>query len=187
VKAVEDSKWINTTLQNAKIIDTKVDLKADIFNAATVDFTQLKASIQADETIPEDKKAEILVQTASERIKHFSKVIFDEEQATMVKRNERAAWSTQIKDFVEGLRTEQREKFKKFDISYSPTVVKAKALTKTPTGPRKKKPAFDTVVCRQMADKYGVPMHSVQMLATSQNMSIEDAAKKMADLLGVTK
>jgi hypothetical protein len=186
IAAIESSKVINGAIATAKVVDSGIKLKADIFNAATVDFTNLQAAIMNDESISPEKKAETLVQMASERIQKYNQVIFQEEEATMIKRNERASWSKQIKEFVETLRTEQREKFKKYDINYSPAPISKAAKTSKPAGPRKKAPAFDMAACKAAAAKYNVPMASIQMLAKSQNLSMDDAGKKMAEMLGIT-
>ena len=183
--AIESSKVINTVVQQSLKNDSNIQLKADIFNAATVDFITLKASIDADETIPSDKKAETLVKLAEQRIHKFTEAIFNLNQEKINRENEREGWRKQTMEYISTLRAEQREKYSKFNISYAPVVATKKTI-KSATTTRTRKPAFDTAACKAAAAKYNVPMASVQMLATSQNLSIEDAAKKMAALMNPT-
>ena len=185
VKAIEDAKWIDKTLATARVIDSKLELKQDIFNTEATAFSELRKAIQQNELIPADKKDETLFQLVEERIKKYTEVIFAEEQATMVKRNERASWSQQIKAYAETLRADQRERLKKYDINYKSAPITKKEKTTKPVKPAKK--PFDKVACAEAAKKYGVPMNMIQMLCTQKNISIEDAAKEMVAMLNPTQ
>lgn len=188
IKAIGDTKWINHALANAKAIDTKVELKADIFNAATVPFVELQAAIRNDASIPAAKKNEVFVQQCEARIKHLSEVIFAEEQATNIKKNERYSWSQQIRTFINTLQEAERAKFKQYNVDYAPkTITKREKSTKSTTPNRKKSTAakFDMAACKAAASKYDVPLSGVQAWYVQKKgeVSYEDCAKQLAEML----
>lgn len=177
VKAIADAKWINSTLATAKAVDNSVKLKADLFNAATISFVEMKASIDNDASIPSDRKVEVFMKAVQERITHLNDVIFNT-------KNELQSWSQNAQEFIGKLRTEEREKYKKFNVNYTPAVVTPKKIKDTSKS-KAPKAKFSLAEAKAAADKFGVPLISVQMLATQKNISVEDAAKQMADILGV--
>lgn len=180
VKAVEDSKWINSTLQTAKAVDNSIQLKADIYNAATVSFVELKAAIDNDETIPAERKVESFMKAVQERIAKYNEVIFNT-------RNELQSWSQNTQEFIGKLRAEEREKYKKFNITYTPTpVTKAAIKGKSAKSPKAPSTKFNLAEAKAAAAKYGVDVVGVQSIVLSRNVSYETAAKQLADILGIT-
>lgn len=166
--------------------DASIQVKADIFNAATVSFIELKAAVDNDENVPADQKEFEFVKLVAERIKKFNEVIFADEAALNEKKNERHAWHTQMKEFANKLREDQRAKLKQFDINYTPSSPKAVGAIKTskPTGPKKKK-SFTITELKAAAGKYNLPYAQVQSIVISRNMTPTDAAEHLAQLMGL--
>jgi len=196
LQAIEDSKVINKVIQTSLKQDATINRKADIFNAATMSFGELQVAIQNDESIPAEKKTSTLINLVETRIQGFTTVIFDlKAQQTNVE-NEREGWRQSTVDFIAKLRADEREKYAKFNVSYTPVpvtksrVTKAAGVSKTSTKPRKTGfSAADMVAIKEAAAKHNVPMASIQMMCKSQNISPDEAGKKMAALLSsvVTK
>lgn len=193
VAVVAETKRINAVIEQSRHTDQNITIKADIWNAATTDFMTLKAAIDNDESIPADQKDFKLVQECETRIKHLNQVIFSEEAALNEKKSARHSWITQTTTFIGKLRADEREKYKKFDISYTPASALPKAVTGT-TRTRKtsdpakkisdaKKISWKPVDLYKAAQKYGVDAVLVQMTATARNITPEEAAKIVSDNL----
>jgi hypothetical protein len=180
--ADNDAK-LTSVIETSRKIDAGVTVSTDVFNAATVAFIELQTAIAQDAAIPADKKNEVLVKTVEERIRHYNEVIFAEEAATLAKKNERYSWSKQIQEFVGKMRTEEREKYKKYNLSYTPAPVVIKSVK--PASPKKSgtKTAFNLKACKEAAAKYGVDYVGVQSMVLSKNMTYDDAAKQLAAII----
>lgn len=180
VKAIADSKVIAATLQTAKVVDNSIQLKADIYNAATVSFIELKTAVDNDASIPAEKKTEAFMRAVQERITHLNDVIFNT-------RNELQSWSQNTQEFIGKLRAEEREKYKKFNVTYTPAPVTKAAIkgTRTKKSDSGKAPSvkFNLAEAKVAAAKYNVPLVGIQMLATQKNLTAEEAAKQMAAIM----
>jgi len=183
VEAINSSKVINGVVaQSLKKIEN-TQLKADIYNAGTTSFIELYSAIQNDESIPANKKNEVLVQTAEKYINGFSQAIFDLNEQKVAKENERAGWRQATVDFISKLREEEREKYKKFNVSYQPAVVTKKAI-KSSTPRVKKVTTTNLAEAKRMAEKYGLPYIGIQSLVVSKNISYEEAAILLCGMMG---
>ena len=180
-EADEATRTINAknVVEFSRKIDTQIELKQDVFNAATVSFVELQSAIDNNSEIPADKKSYALMQEVAARIDKLSSVIFADEQALVAKRNERHALLVNAQNVAARLHAVEREKFKQYDVNYKPVTpksVKPKTVNKK---------SFDKTAVFEAAKKYNVPAAQVQSVVTSRNMSPEDAAKHMAQLLGL--
>lgn len=164
----------------SKKVDTEIVLKADIYKATTVSFVELQAAIENNPEIPAHRKTYELMTQIAERIDKLSKVIFEEEAALVEKRNERHALLVNAQNVAARLHEKEREKFKQYDVNYKPAAVKK------PTTIKPKKPTFNKAELIEACNKYpGVPMSQVQSIVVSRRMSPMDAAKHMAEILGL--
>jgi hypothetical protein len=169
------------TIDTARKLDDSIELKADIFNAATVSFVELEAAVQNNSEIPAERKNYALAELAAERIDKLNPVIFEAEQALLKLKNERYMWLENTQKTVAKLRTEQQAKFKQYNVNYKPEAPSKKVKTVQPVRTAK---AFDKKAVYEAARKYGVPAHTVQGMVVSRNgMSPEAAAKELAELL----
>jgi len=174
-----------TTIETAVKIDQSVQIKTDLFNAATVAAVELRGAVQADASISDDDKNFRYAEMCLERFNHMQSVIFQTrtEATELMERlnkqeNEARMWQTQVQTTAATLRQELRDKFKAMDVTYSPVSVK------TPKPKAVKAPSKNTASQRQAihdaAKKYNVsaPLLSM-MLLNHKSMSPDEAAKKM--------
>lgn len=180
---------VNHVIQESRRQDQGIKLSQDVFTASTTDFITLKAAVDHNTEIPEDKKKFKMAELAAERITQFDAAIFAKEQEILELKNQRHAWRTQATELVHSLAEAERAKFRALDVNYKPaTPVQAKKLRSTvPTGPKAGTKKFDKAALREAAKKYGVPEVAVQSLWYSKSgMSYEEAAKQVVDLIGTT-
>jgi hypothetical protein len=171
-------------LNDSHVIDSQIELKADIFNAATVSFIELQAAISNNSTIADDRKNYELVKEAELRLKAMDAVIFADETALMEKKQARHAWLVNAQIQAGKLHESQRAHFKSLNISYQPATPKSKKPAKDKT-PKTGK-SFDKQAIMDASKKYGVPMAGVQSLIVSKHgMSPDAAARQLAVLMGL--
>jgi len=170
-----------SVVEASRKIDTLVELKADIYNAETVPFIALQASIESDESIPSARKRLALADEVKARLDAFNKAIFDDEAALMVKRNQRQAWLVHMQNVAAGLHESERAKYKQHDVNYKPTVVKSVKPKVVKPSPKK----FSKAELYAAATKYGVPAPAVQAWVTARGISCEDAARTLAEQMGL--
>jgi len=172
------------TIDTARKLDDSIELKADIFNAATVSFVELEAAVMNDDAIPADQKNYKVAELADERIKKLNPVIFEAEEALLKLKNERYMWIEQTQKVVAKLRVDHQAKFKQYNMNYKPEAPSKKVKTVTPAGPSRKV-TFDKAAVYAAAKKYGVPAAQVQSIIVSKGLSAEGAAKHFAELMGL--
>lgn len=178
-KVVLQTKAVTKIIEDSIKVDTSIQIKTDLFNAATVAAVELKAAIDNNPSIPADQKDYEFTKLCFQRFEHFSKVAFDKHAEYVAAENEKRAWQVQTQTSAGKLRAEFREKFKNFDINYQPAVVK------TPK-PKEAKPKAKSNIkeVKAAASKYGVDASAVQMMVLKRNLDAETAAKELATLLG---
>lgn len=179
-----------TMLAEAKVIDSSIQVKADLFNAATVAAVELRGAINADESISEDQKDIKYTEECYTRFKHMQDVIFQTTaQAAEImarldaQKSELRMWQVQVQTSASTLVAEYREKFKSLTIDIPqvvPTKKTIKAASKSP-----KSPKFDHMGVRAAAAKFNVPASGIQALVYSKHMTPEAAGKHLAELMGL--
>jgi len=162
---------INSIIDNARRIDQTVQVRTDLFNAATVAIVDLKKAIDEDGSI--ENKHFALATELTTRFNHFKKVIFEMSEEIVEKQNQQRAIQSYLNTLSNQLRVEEREKLKLQDINYKPE--SPKPIKKS--APTVKK--VSKIEIREMANKYNVPELAVQMLCVAKNLSPEDAAKSL--------
>ena len=184
--AIESSKVINGVVATALKKVENTTLKADIYNAGTTSFIELHAAIQADDSIPAEKKSEVLVQTAEKYITQFTETIFSLNEKKVAEENKRAGFRQGTMDYIATLREAEREKYKKFNITYQPAVVTKKAIkgeTTRKARANKQSVTANMAESKRVAEKYGLPYLGVHSLVVSRNISYEDAAIELCKML----
>ncbi len=181
-KIREQTKSVDMIINQSKEINSHIELKQDIFNAATVPVIQVKAAIDADESIPADQKEYKFTQYCYEQFLHMQKVAFDKKQEYEAAENEKRMWQAQAQSAAGKLRMELREHFKNLNMNYNPSPAKV-VKPATPGKPKVKKPSAKE--CREAAIKYNIAAMApqVQMMTITRNLSAEDAAKELASLM----
>jgi len=141
-------------LEKAKIVDTSIATREDIFNAETVSIRDIELAILGDEAIknPQYHLAELL----AARIVSYKKVIFEKNQEILEKNNQIRANQQYLNNLSNKLRADEREKLKLIDLSYKPEVVKPKKVAVTkPKGVALDKKKLKESVIKLVAD--GIP------------------------------
>jgi hypothetical protein len=167
------------TVEDSRRMDESIEVKQDVWNAATVPFIELKAAIDNNPTIPADQKDYALVKEAAARIDKMSAAIFAAEAEIMKLKNERHAWLTNTQQTASKLRSDIRAQFKQYDVNYQPAPITKKSKSATPV---KSPKTFAKEAVNEAARKYGVPASAVQMIILSKNVSAEEAAKLYAQM-----
>lgn len=167
----------NNLLETSRKIDASIELREDLYNAQTVSNIDLKNAIESDPSI-ENKQFAYAV-ALKERFEHFTKVIFDARKTLTEANNKQRAIQTELNELANKLRHDEREKLKLADLSYTPNTPAVKP-------PKTGKPKTSNAkLIREMAAKYGVPSHVIQLMVTARNMDPEKAAIEAKRQLGL--
>lgn len=186
VKNYESSEHMSAANQESRVmesrkLDSNIQIRADIFNAQTVSIIELKALIDADDSVPEDKKNFRLAEELTHRHNHFKKVIFDLNEEMVNKSNAQRAIQTYLNDMQNKLRTDERESLRLKDVTYKPAAIKLPTKESKPKIVKK----YDKVGIRDAAitlNTYLVangylpfPESAIQMMCVRRNLNPIDA------------
>lgn len=163
---------INSVLREAAEIDQKVEVRADLFNAATKSIIELKAAIEADSSIT--NKPYALAEALKARFEHHKTVVFDLNQKLVEAGNQQKAIQIYLNTLANTLRAEEREKLKISDISYKPAPPKAIKVAKSP-GTTTTKKKIDKKEVREAAARLGVSEFMVQMIVVQKGITVAEA------------
>lgn len=169
-------------VQTSRAVDNSIQVRTDLFNAATVSIINLKSEIDANDSIT--NKPYHLAQELMTRFEHYKQVVFEMQEKIVAAGNEQKAIQVYLNQLANTLRVEEREKLKISDISYQPTKIKpVKPASIKTTGTHKVK--FDKVELRKCAAEIGVSEFTLQMLVVSKGITVQEAAtilkKSIAD------
>lgn len=116
------------TLKLAATIDNNIQVRTDLFNAATVAIVELKKVIDDSPLIT--NKPYALAEALKARFEHFKTVVFQLNEQLIDAGNNQKAIQIYLNNMANQLRAEEREKLKLADLSYQP---------KSPTKPTVRK------------------------------------------------
>lgn len=161
----------NAVIQMSQQVDNSIRVSSDLFNAKTVAIVTLKQSIDADDSIPSDKKTYRLAEVLLERFNQHKKAIFDMQEKIVAEHSDQRAIQQYLNNMASQLQTEEREKLKLSDINYKPEVVKEIKPKVTKPKPQKFTNAEIKAVCAQ----FGVDEFMVRMTITAKQCSLLEA------------
>lgn len=161
---------VNTIIAQTRSLDASIQVRTDLFNAATTSIVTLKAAIDTDESI-ENKPFELALQL-KDRFNHFKQVVFEMNQKIVEAGNEQKAIQVYLNQLANTLRVEEREKLKIQDINYKPGTVKIEKPKAVKSSARK----IDKVELRKYAAELGVSEFTLQMVVVSKGLTVEAAA-----------
>lgn len=168
---------LNNAMSASRRLDASVEVRSDLFNAATVAIVDLKKLI--DENVEITNKPYALAEALTERFTHFKKVVFDANEAIIEATNNQKAIQVYLNNLANQLRAEEREKLKLQDINYKPGAIKPISTVKTV----KVRAASSKKLDKKELDKYAkelqVSAFTLQMLCVSQGITPEQAANKL--------
>lgn len=171
----EEARKRVQSLAEAQKIDSNVQVRSDVFNAATVSIMELKVIIDADTTIVQ--KDFKLAMVVTERLNDLKRAIFERRQDLIEKENQQNAHQVYLNNLSNKLRVEEREQIKLADINYKPNPVKV-------TKPRDTKVRkFDKTELNKYALESGLPASVIQQVCISKNMSPQQAAEHLKKVM----
>jgi hypothetical protein len=171
------SNPVSDALKTARQIDDAIEVRTDLFNAATVAIVEIKKAIDDNSEIT--NKPYALAETLKNRFLRFQSVVFELNKQIVEATNEQKAIQTYLNSLANQLRAEEREKLRIQDISYRPSPVKSPSVKSITTRQTNKKTKIDKVELRKAAAELGVSEFTLQMLCVSQELSVEQARDKL--------
>src|SRR5262245_216339 len=182
--AVAHAVEANKIIQESRQIDGTVQIKTDVFLVKSVAATELYAAIMNDANIPDADKDYVMAKECQARREHLQRVIFEQRQALNANENEERMWHVNAQSYAGKLRAELRDQFKGLDVNYAPTPIKKQNKTTKPVK-SVEKVKFSKYDLYQASNKYNVPANQVQMIVESRKISPEQAAKELAQMMGI--
>lgn len=170
------------SVESSRAIDAKVEVRTDLFNAATESILNLKKMIDENPTIT-NKPYEVAKQLL-DRFNHFKKVIFDMNEQIVAANNEQKAIQVYLNQMANTLRQAEREELKIADINYKPEPVKPHKPKAIKTSGTSKK--IDKKLVAQYAKELGVSDFTLQMVATQMG-DLEKAVNKLRQSIAESK
>lgn len=164
---------INEVLTKVRDVDARIKLRTDLFNAETISINEIKAGIDADETIT--NKPYALAVTLQARYTQYKQVIFEMSEKITAESNKQQAIQVYLNNLANQLRADEREKLKINDINYQVSPVSGKKIgiagAKVVKTSKKK---LDKAEVRKFSALLGLPEFSLQMICIQKNLSAED-------------
>lgn len=172
----ETYKQEQKTLQEARAIDSGIQVRTDLFNAATVAIVDIKNTIDNDETIT--NKPFALASELKNRFEHFKTVVFELNEKLVEAGNQQKAIQVYLNNLANQLRAEEREKLKIADINYKPSVVKSPTVrTIKTTGTTNKKATKADI--KKAATELGIPEFTLASFVLMNGGNLEAAVNKL--------
>jgi hypothetical protein len=183
-KQTERVDALNAAIEASRMQDSSIQVRQDIFNAATVSITELQQAIQVDTAInnkPYHLASELVIRFQGLQTKIFAKQQEVNELATQQK-----AIQVYLNNMANTLRQEERDKLKLQDINYTPSAPKVK-VPKVPSIRTKSTTKLDKVELRKYAAELGIPEYNLQMFCVMKGITPESAAKIMRESINAAK
>ena len=170
-------------LEVSRAVDNAIQVRTDLFNAATTSIIELKAQIDGNADIT--NKPYALAEELTKRFEHHKQVVFELSEQIVAAGNSQKAIQIYLNQLANQLRAEEREKLKIADINYKPNPVKpVKTKSVKTTGTSKK---LDKAELKKYATELGVSEFTLQMVCVSQGISPEMAANKLRKSINEAK
>lgn len=165
---------INEVLRQSREIDSNIQIRTDLFNAATVSIVELKAAIDADESIV--NKPYALAEELKKRFEHHKNLVFELNQQLIEHGNNQRAIQVYLNNLANQLRADEREKLRIADINYKPAPPKSTSVKEVKTRTTTKKTKIDKTELRKYAHELGISEFMLQMIVVQKGISVADAA-----------
>lgn len=182
-KVVNTPTPIDSTLVKTREIDSSIQIRTDLFNAATVAIMDIKKSIDSDESIT--NKPARLAETLLERFNHYKQVVFELNEKIVEAGTEQKAIQVYLNQLANSLRAEEREKYKISDINYKPQTKTPTVKAIKTTGTKSKK--LDKAELRKYATEIGINEYTLQAFVVSKGVTVEEAANMIKKSIAAAK
>lgn len=175
---------INSVLRQSREIDNRIEVRTDLFNAATVAIIDLKKAIDSDENIV--NKPYTLAQELLTRFEHFKKVIFDADKVKVEAANQQKAIQIYLNQMANTLRAEEREKLRIADINYKPSAIKP-IVKEIKTRQTNKRTRIDKAELKKAANEIGISEFVIQAMVVQQGLELSEVIKKIKENMAAAK
>jgi len=173
---------MNARIRESQAIDSSIQVRGDLFNAATVAIVDLKKAIDDDSQIT--NKPYALAETLMQRFQHFKNVVFEANEKIIDATNNQKAIQVYLNNLANQLRVEEREKLKLADINYKPGNIKPVKPNVIKTSAAKK---LDKAELKKYAAELGIAEFTLQMLVVSKGITVEQAANLLRKSINEAK
>ena len=184
-KQVERVNTLNAAIEASRAQDASIQVRTDIFNAATVAIADLKLAIDNDPSIT--NKPYHLASELTTRFEHFKAVIFAKNQEIIEAANQQKAIQVYLNNLANSLRVEEREALKLKDINYTPNSPAKAKSPKPPSIKVKSSGKLNKDDLRKFAAELNIPEYSLQMLCVAKGITPEAAANIMRATIAAAK
>ena|SRR6516162_1107880 len=162
----------SAAIEASRAIDNAVQVRSDLFNAATVSINELKQLIDANTEIT--NKPYAIAEELLTRLRHHQKVMFEAQETVVNSSNNIKA--IQIYLNTVNLREEERKKLQLQDINYQPKKLSLGKAVKDIKlkGPRTR--GIDQKELKKYAEELGLSPFTIQMIVAQKGCTVEEAA-----------
>ena len=167
---------VGNIIRQAMAIDSKIEVKSDLFNAETVSIVALATAIADDPLIPEKDRPSKLAELLLKRYQTYKEKIFSNQNENVELANKQSAIHKYLNDLKNQLTEVERERYKLLDVNYQPN--KAKIANKPINSPAKPK-KYDKAEILKAAQRANVPTSVIQMLCVAKNMTPMQASDSL--------
>lgn len=164
----------NTVIAAAQAIDNSINIRTELFNAATVSIMDLKKAIDEDANI--QNKPYALAEELTKRFEHFKQVVFSLNEQLMEAGNQQKAIHVYLNNMANQLRAEEREKLKIADLNYQPKALNKPTVRKIGTSTTTKKVKIDKTEVAKYVKELGVSEFMIHQICLTKNCSVAEAA-----------
>lgn len=176
---------VGEAIKTAEKIDSTIEVRTDLFNAATVAIVEMKRAIDEDSTVT--NKPYALAESLKARFEHFQNVVFELNKQIVEATNNQKAIQVYLNNLANQLRAEEREKLRIQDINYKPNPVKTPSVKSVTTRQTSKKTKIDKAELRKVAAQLGVAEFTLQMLCVSKGIGVTEAAELLRKSIEAAK
>jgi len=173
------------SVQTSRELDNKIEVRTDLFNAATTAIVELKAMIDANVDIT--NKPYALAEELLNRFNHFKQVVFELNEKIVDANNNQKAIQVYLNQMANQLRAEEREKLKIADINYKPNPVSPSKPRSISTTGTRKKGGLDKAELTKYAKELGISEITLQMVCVSKGITPETAANQLRKSIEAAK
>ncbi len=183
---VEESRNLqNAALEASRAIDANIQIRTDLFNAATTSIMDLKKTIDADDNIT--NKPYALAEELMTRFEHFKQVVFELQQQLVDAGNNQKAIQIYLNNMANTLRAEEREKLKITDLSYQPNPVKKPTVKRVGTSSTTKKVKIDKAELAKYVKEIGVSEFMFHQIINTKQCTVAEAAEIIRKSIAAAK
>ena len=182
---------MNSRMQSNR--NEPTELKEELFNKDTLAIVELRKQIEADSSIPADKKISTLAEQLHTTFTSNADAIFDARTLISEKGNEQKAIRSYMDTLANQLKAEERAKYELKDRNYTPTPSGRTRirLPKPSTKPSGNKPAtsqtskkssYNLTEAKSMCAKHGVSTDltpAIKLLMDNQGLTLEQAVLRL--------